>query len=164
MRSLGLLTCRFLFTSALYTTALLAPTVLFAQHATMPSPPPASHVTAPSATHTGASSPHVSAPHGTASTSHSAAQTSHLASAKASEAQISGAKPAPEKRGWFSWLRKHEPVNPDSHKRGKERRNPGTNYVAQQFPPYNFYAKHGCTVVPVSNPGVPCNPFAPCCD
>jgi hypothetical protein len=166
MRSLGLLA--FL--------TLLASTALFAQHATTMPSPPAVHttVTTPHTTvkmpaiHTGVAAPHVSAPHGIASTSHPVAQTPHIATVKTNEARISGAKPNPEKHGLFSWFRKREPIGSDSHKQRKERRNPNPNYLAQQVPPRQVppstaLANRGCTIVPASNPGIPCNPLAPCC-
>jgi hypothetical protein len=162
MRSLGLLA----------SLTLLASTALLAQHATtMPSPPPAVHITAPApavttptAIHTSAPTPHVSAPHasethGIASTSHPVAQIPRVATVKTNAPRISDVKPNPEKHGWFSWLRKREPEKPR-----KEGRNPSTNYLAQQIPPSIPYVHHGCTIVPVSNPAIPCNPFAPCCD
>lgn len=160
MRSLGLL----------ISLTLLASTALVAQHATT-MPPPAVHiaapapvVTTPAAIHTSAPAPHVSAPHvsethGSASVTHAAAQTPRVATVKTNAARISDVKPNPEKHGLFSWLRKCEPKN-----RHKEVRNPSTDYLAQRIPPPTSYVHHGCTVVPVSNPAIPCNPFAPCCD
>jgi hypothetical protein len=153
---------------------LLASTALFAQHTvTIPSPPPPVHTTAPAPTvttpaaiHTGASAPHVTVPHVSAPTSHSVAQTSRLATVKTNVARTSDAKPNPEKRGFFSWFRKREPVGSNSQDRRKEkaRRNPSPDYLALQFPPSTPHVHHGCTIVPVSNPAIPCNPFAPCCD
>jgi hypothetical protein len=154
MRSLGLLA----------SLTLLAETTLLAQHTTpMPSPPPVVHTTVtaphtavitPVAIHTGAS-----AHHGGVPISHTVAPTHHVTTVKANGARISGTNPAPEKHGLFSWLRKH-----DREDRRKERRNPSSNYLAQQIPPSTALANHKCTTVPFPNPAIPCNPFAPCCD
>ncbi len=156
MRSLGLLA----------SLTLLASTALFAQHATT-MPPPSAVNTTVTAPHITATTPaihtSVSAPHGIASTPHTVAQTPHIATVKTNETRISGAKPNPERHGLFSWFRKREPVGSDSQDRRKERRNSSPNYLALQIPPSTAHAHHGCTIVPVSNPGIPCNPLAPCC-
>jgi hypothetical protein len=151
---------------------LLLSTAVFAQH-TAPMPPPAVNTTAtvshapmttPAVTHTDVAAAHVSAPHEVASTSHSVASTTHAATAKTNEARISTAKPNPEKRGLFSWLRKHEPVGTKLPDRSKERVNPIPDYLAMQTMPTAPHAHHRCMIVPIWNPAIPCNPYAPCCD
>ena len=155
MRSLGLLVAVTLWTS----------TALFAQHTPTTPPPPvvspaasAPHNTAPTptATHLGESGPHTNP-----STAHLGTQTP---AAKTGAARTSAATPNPEKHGLFSWLRKRDPVRSDSQDRRQEPRDSAANALARQIPPFSPLESHRCLIVPVSNLGIPCNPFAPCCD
>jgi hypothetical protein len=136
---------------------LLGSAALFAQHpSVVPSSPPA----AVTSVHTGAAAPSVphsvvSAAHGVTPISHQAAQTSHGVNV-ANRASMSGAKPVAEKHSWFAWLRKREPT------RGRTTiEHP--QYLAETNGQSLFVKHHGCLIVPVTNPAIPCNPFAPCC-
>jgi hypothetical protein len=157
MRSLGL-----------FGLTLLATTPLFAQHSA-PMPPPTVNTTATTphiattAPHGAIAIPNSSVPRGIASVPHPGAQTPPTSTIRTTDARLSAAKPGPEQHGLFSWLRRHEPIGPGSPGPTKHP-NPIPDYLALQSPHSAPYVHHGCTTIPVSNPGIPCNSYAPCCD
>jgi hypothetical protein len=82
----------------------------------------------------------------------------------------SAAHPSPERRGLFSFLRKREPVPPDSPDKCKDDRRsanfsiPPTPLVASAPWVAPHLPRHlSCIRVPTNNPAIPCNLVLPCC-
>lgn len=153
--------------------AFLLPLALLAQHAAAPAP---AHI-AQTVTHTSAtpsvaarvsSIPSTRVSSGTSPTSshgfHGTGRTNDprgtIAKDDKQPKPVSNAKP--EKRGFFSLLRKRQHSQTDLRNRRKRNPSSASNSLAQDqtvVPPKRL----GCRVVPVPNPGVPCNMLSPCC-
>jgi hypothetical protein len=162
---------------------LSLPLSLVAQHTVAPAPPPSpavSHVapmpsTPPPAIHTpsipATRMPVAPSPTGAHAVS-SAAKPAHdlRATSLTGKQQESAARPNPERRGLFSFLRKHEPIPPDSPNKCKDDR----CSTDRSFPPASLFASapwiapglpphRRCMRVPTNNPAIPCNLLVPCC-
>lgn len=155
----------------------LLPSALVAQHTVAPAPPvvaAVSHVSSPtpSASIHASSVPSSRTPgapslaggQGTHTTSQPA-RDQQATSVKFDERSHAAAKSTFERRGLLSFLRKREPISSDSRNNCKN----GSCLAKRTMPPVpsaapaRTEARIGCNVVPVNNPGVPCNPLAPCC-
>ncbi len=138
---------------------LSLPLSLVAQHTVAPAPPPSpavSHVapmpsTPPPAIHTpsipATRMPVAPSPTGAHAVS-SAAKPAHdlRATSLTGKQQESAARPNPERRGLFSFLRKHEPIPPDSPNKCKDDR----CSTDRSFPPASLFAS-----APWIAPGLP---------
>lgn len=160
------------FTAAVFSLPLSA----FAQHTAAPAPhvtPTVSHISAPSAAVHPASVPSVrmSGAPASAPRIRTSASTVHAPKGPIGrETPRSATNAGPEKRSFFSLFRKRVP-HPESPKSKGSRCSTGpaaasgSSSVARNgmVPPSPPEARHGCTVVPVPTPGVPCNVLSPCC-
>jgi len=149
--------------SGLAVSLLLVPVALFAQH---PSTAVVSHTTS--------SSPAASAhtPAGSSSTIHNGASSANRvgalhttkapngANSNRRELSKSAGNSNPERRGLFWFLRKHRERNKCAHGRCSTNSLASANSKSAPIP---APALRGCTVVPIADPKLPCNPFAPCC-
>ena len=159
---------------------VLAASTLFAQHSTIPAvshPAPSPTITSvhtATPTVTGVHTPAPSAIHGNASSSSTIRTTSTLHTTKAVSPTITNRKelsksvsqPNAERRGLFSFLRKHETVKSDRDKCKGRHCSTNNNTLASTNPrvAHEPLQTHlGCTIVPTTNPAIPCNPIAPCC-
>lgn len=167
---------------AVVTGGILFPFILLAQHTVAPAPvpapvhvsPPVVHVpAAPSAGIHTSTIPPARTPGATPATG---TQSSHTHAGTARDPQAtrvrdkvasqSVANSSYERRGIFSLLRRHGPLQEGLQSNCKHGRcsSNGTSFapvaVAEVGP---AKARLGCTVVSVNDPAVPCNPLAPCC-
>ncbi len=164
-----------LWNFALVTGAFLFPTALFAQHTAAAAP---SHVS-PTVTHvssTPSAVPHVSSNPSTrisGATSPTGSRGLQATARTARDPKATSAKDkeqphsvaSSERRGLFAFLRGRKPSPADLRNNCKHGRCETNNSIAktQGATLAPFEAHVGCTVVPVLNPAVPCNPFSPCC-
>lgn len=164
---------------ALAVEAFLFPLALVAQHTAAPAgshgSPAGSHASATASSGAHVSSIPSSHTHGAGSAN--GAQALHppagstrspkTTSVKDREMSKSVTKSKPERRGLFSFLRKRQPIQPDLQEKCKPGHCSTNNTIAPTQlvapVPSQVHARLGCTVVPGANPGIPCNPLAPCC-
>jgi hypothetical protein len=155
------------------TVIFLVPVAVFAQHSATPVhvTPVTSHVaSAPSASiHSSASSSTRSG----GTTSRTGPQGSpapkgkhELSTARADDSNLStsSSDSRAQKPGVFSFL--HKRPNKCAHGACKAPPSPSTTLVPPAAPavtPFAFERHVSCTIVPVFNPGIPCNSYAPCC-
>jgi hypothetical protein len=160
---------------AVVTGAFLFPTALFAQHTAAAAP---SHLT-PTVAHvssTPSAVPHVSSNPSTrisGATSPSGARGLQATARTARDPKAPSAKDkeqprsvaSSERRGLFAFLRGRKPGPAGLRSNCRHGRCATNNSIAktQGATLAPFEARRGCTVVPVSNPALPCSPLSPCC-
>ena len=164
------------FSSMLVVSILAVSATLFAQHAPTPV---VTHTPAPTPTVTAVHTPAVSTVHTPATTAaiHSTSATrgivpssthatpsTHVVPTTNRDPSRSATTSSPPHRGFFSFLRKHEPI-PSKSRSACTNGRCSTNSVATiarntQTP---TQSRLGCFVAPVPDAAAPCNPLSPCC-
>ena len=153
------------------TVIFLVPLAVFAQHSAAPVhvTPISSHITSPSAS---VHSSGISSSRSGGTISRTGPQGSpapkgkhELNTARADDSNLSksSSDSLAQKPGVFSFL--HKRPNRCTHGACKAAPSPSKTLFrpAPAITPIAFERPVGCTIVPVFNPGIPCNPYAPCC-